>query len=299
MHRTAPGRHRSPELTLAATAAANPEWAPWLRLLERAQSATAPPWVIEIGLVPERGDAPLLDQAIIAVDTARLAAWTSDLLAAAAEEQPSTIGTTPIGRAEAIALLEAAIALDTDRLDDLAERRGEDAHRLAATMQLVAMPVLLAARARLAAEVPRGWGRGYCPVCGAWPAFAEVRGLERQRRARCGRCACDWRFDALHCPYCDERDHGQLTGLVVEGEEETRRVDTCKQCNGYLKALATLMAVPDEQVPIVDLESVELDLVATERGFARPDAPAVVMRVAVHDRDAIATNSDGRKWLLS
>src|SRR5690606_40048619 len=142
--------------------------------------------------------------------------------------------------------------------------------------------------------VPRGWGRGFCPVCGAWPAFAELRGLERERRVRCGRCACDWRFDLLQCPYCDERDHEQLGGLVVEGEEDTRRVDTCKRCGGYVKSLATLMPVPDEQVPIVDLEMVELDLVATERGFSRPDAPAVAMHLTVRDRREIDSQDDGR-----
>lgn len=297
MHRTASTRHRAPGLTLAATEAANPEWAPWLRLLGRAQAASSPPWVVEIGLSPENGEAPLLHDAVLALDTERLASWTSDLLAAAAPESGGASGIS--NRQEAIDLLEAAITLDADRLDALAERRGDDPHRLAASIQLVAMPILLACRSRLAADVQRGWGRGYCPVCGAWPAFAEIRGLERERRARCGRCACDWRFDVLQCPYCGEREHAKLAGLVVEGEEETRRVDTCKRCNGYLKSLATLMLVPDEQVPIVDLESVELDLVASERGFMRPDAPALTMRLTICDRADVDSPGDGRRWLLS
>jgi FdhE protein len=299
MHRTAPARHRAPGLTLAATEAANPEWAPWLRLLGRAQAAASPSWAIDIGIAPGDRAAPLLHDAIVALDIERLAHWTTELLAAAAPEERVASGMQAIGRPESIELLEAAIALDTDRLDALAERRDEDAHRLAAITQLVAMPVLLACRTRLAADIPRGWGRGFCPVCGAWPAFAEMRGLERERRARCGRCACDWRFDVLRCPYCDEREHAQLGGLVVDGEEDTRRVDTCKRCGGYLKSLATLLSVPADQVPIVDLESVELDLIATERGFARPDAPAVAMRVRICPRGEIDAHDDGRKWLLA
>ena len=299
MQRTAPARNRAPGLTLAATEAANPEWAPWLRLLGRAQAAASPAWLVHVGLAEDRGETPLLHEAVLAVDTARLASWTNELLSAAAPEQRATRGSAAIDRAISIELLEAAIALDADRLDALAERMGEEAPRLAATMQLVAMPVLLACRARLAAEILRGWGRGYCPVCAAWPAFAEIRGLQRERRARCGRCACDWRFDVLQCPYCGEREHDLLAGLVVEGEEETRRVDTCKRCGGYLKALAMLMAVPDQQVPIVDLESVELDLVANERGFARPEGPAVAMRIRVCDLREVTSGMDGRKWLFS
>lgn len=298
MQRTAPGRHRSPGVALAATEAANPEWAPWLRLLGRAQAASSPSWVVQIGLAERSNAAPLLDHAIITLDTDRLATWTTELLAAAAPDERAPSGNV-VNRAEAIELLEAAIALDADRLDALAERRNEDAHRQAASMQLVVLPILLACRRRLAQEIPRGWGRGFCPVCGAWPAFAEMRGLERERRHRCGRCASDWRFEMLRCPFCDERDHSQLGGLVVEGEEETRRVDTCKRCGGYVKAFATLGAVPDDEVPIVDLESVALDLVATERGFARPDTPGVALCVTVRDSAGMSSWADGRKWLLA
>jgi FdhE protein len=297
MHRTAAARNRSRGLTLEATAAANPEWAPWLGLLGRAQAATTPSWGITLGLAEPDDKAPLLHRAVVALDTERLAAWTSDLFAAAAPDDARE-HTARVDRADSVALLQAAIALDSDRLDAIAERRGEDAHRLGAVMQLVAMPILLGCRTALAGEIPRGWTRGYCPVCGAWPAFTELRGLERERRARCGRCAADWRFDVLRCPFCGERDHNRLAGFVVEGEEERRRIDVCRQCGGYLKGISTLMAVPDEAVPVLDLESVELDLVATERGFARPDGPAVAVQTRVGDRSDVRLRTDSRKWVF-
>ena len=297
MHRTTAARNRSRGLTLEATAAANPEWAPWLRLLGRAQAARTPAWSLTLGLAEPDDTSPVLHDAILALDSERLASWTSDLFGSAAtDEQRRSL--EPVDRAQAIALLEAAIALDADRLDAIAEQRADDPHRLAAVMQLVAMPILLTCRVRLASEVPRGWNRGYCPVCGAWPAFTELRGLERERRARCGRCASDWRFDVLRCPFCDERDHAQLSGLVVDGEEERRRLDVCKRCSGYVKGITTLMAVPDESVPVLDLESVELDLVATERGFARPDGPALSVHVKVCDRSDVRLRTDSRKWLF-
>lgn len=299
MQRTTAARHRSSGLRLEAAAAANPEWAPWLRLLARARAAARAGWSVALGITKVDASAPLLHDAVLALDTERLTAWTSEVFVAARSEEQSGKRPGSLDRAEAVTLLEAAIALDANRLDGMADRLNEDAHWLAAVTQLVSMPVLRACRARLQSEIPRGWTRGYCPACGTWPAFAELRGLERERRARCGRCACDWRFDVLRCPFCDERDHAQLGGLVVDGEEERRRVDTCKRCRGYLKGISTLMAVPDDDVPVVELETVELDLVATERGFTRPDGPAVPVALTVCDLSEVRLRSDARKWLFA
>jgi FdhE protein len=41
-----------------------------------------------------------------------------------------------------------------------------------------------------------------------------------------------------------------------------------------LKSLATLRAWAPDEVALADLASVELDLAALERGYARPDPPA-------------------------
>jgi FdhE protein len=160
------------------------------------------------------------------------------------------------------------------------------------------MPLLTVCRRRLTHELPHGWSHGYCAVCGAWPAFAEVRGLERERRARCGRCAFEWRFDVLRCPYCGEREHDKLSGLIIEGDE-TRRIDTCRSCGGYLKSLATLMAVPDDRVAVRDVETVELDLIAADRGFSRPADRGFAMSVSVIARGGREVPEDGRTWFLA
>lgn len=301
MQRTNAARHGSPSLTYSAVAAKNPEWGPWLRLLERAQDAAGAPWTVEIGLAADReAQAPLLHESSLAVDGPRIRDWLETMLHAAAADldDGGKLGSTQLDEADALRLFEAAIALDEPLLEQLADARGAAAAPLASVLQLAAMPILRACRRRLAAEVPQGWSHGYCPVCAAWPALAEVRGLERERRVRCGRCACDWKFAVLHCPFCDERDHGQLAGLVVEGSEETRRLDTCQSCHGYLKGVATLMAVPDERVAVLDLETLELDLVAADRGFARPTRRAFSTRLTLIGGSAQTAEGD-RKWLLS
>src|SRR5438552_1345771 len=62
--------------------------------------------------------------------------------------------------------------------------------------------LLRACGRQLQTHIPSGWSRGYCPVCGAWPVLAELRGLERTRCLRCGRCGVDWQRPWLACVYC-------------------------------------------------------------------------------------------------
>ena len=114
------------------------------------------------------------------------------------------------------------------------------------------------------------WPRGYCPVCGAWPSLAEIRGIERERRLRCGACAADWALPLLRCAYCDELDHEKLGALHAEGEEHLRRVETCESCHGYLKTVTTFDALTARALLLGDIATIELDLVARDRGYARP-----------------------------
>ena len=51
----------------------------------------------------------------------------------------------------------------------------------------------------------RNWSEGYCPLCGAWPALAEVRGIERSRYLRCGRCGAEWEAHVCLAPTAHDR----------------------------------------------------------------------------------------------
>jgi len=181
--------------------------------------------------------------------------------------------------AHPLPFLEAAICLDETRLADLAQADGADPGALGALMQLATMPLLHACGRSLAPQVPLDWASGYCPVCGAWPTLAEVRGLERTHRWRCGRCGGDWGLALLRCPYCGEADHQRLGSLTTEDDEATCTVDTCLTCRGYVKTRTVLQPTPPYAVVLEDLATVEWDLVALARGYRRPTPPGYALGV--------------------
>jgi FdhE protein len=112
-----------------------------------------------------------------------------------------------------------------------------------------------------------------------------MRSLDQTRRLRCGRCGSEWggRADWLSCAFCGEKNHDKLARLVLEGEPETLTVETCLECHGYLKSVTTLQPIPPFELLLQDLETVELDVAALERGFARPagDGFPLDLRVTV------------------
>ena len=73
--------------------------------------------------------------------------------------------------------------------------------------------------------------------------------------------------------FCDERGHAKLGALQPEGEEQLRRVETCETCHGYLKAVTTYGPLALRTLVLLDLTTVPLDLVAQDRGYARPARP--------------------------
>jgi len=125
------------------------------------------------------------------------------------------------------------------------------------------------------------WSNGYCPVCGAWPMLAEMRGLNREYWLRCGRCASEWQYNAGSCVFCGEEDHERLGYLAAENERESRRAVTCEECHGYVKTFASLGHLSVADIAAHDLSSVELDLAALEAGYSRPSATGFRLNVRV------------------
>lgn len=253
----------------AAAAPVEPAWRPWLELLGLAlDEARDPSWT---AIEPARDasaapGAPLLHGAAVRVDARRAKPFVGRLARVAGLGAGDTI--------DAIDSIRAAILRDEPALARLAAHSGVSVDVIAVIAQLAAVPVLHAAARALGERVTPAWQRGYCPVCGAWPALVEMRGIARDRRLRCAGCNADWQLPVLRCAFCDELDHRQLGSLLPEGEEQQRRVETCESCHGYLKAVTTLGALSARQVAIQDLATVPLDLVAQERGYARPARPA-------------------------
>jgi FdhE protein len=261
-----------------------PEAGPWLGVLSAALEECAnPAWdeaagatTLAVEIAP---GAPLLAGAHIAVDAALVERWVRRLLALAAETGSEAMplrAAAANGARDPLALLEAAINADDERLEARARLHGVDPDALRAAAALAAMPLLQALRRHFAAGADPLWSEGVCPICGGWPVVAEERGLERARRLRCGRCGGDWAQPGIRCPYCGVTGHEARAALVPEQEGKARRIETCAACRGYLKSVSTLRAWAGDEVALADLATVDLDLVALERDLTRPEARPLV-----------------------
>ena len=175
--------------------------------------------------------------------------------------------------AAADALAEAALAGAWEAVAELARALDLDEHLVRLVVDLAVQPALRAASAVVvpdaAAAGAAGWRRGICPACGAAPLLAELRGAQRERVMRCGRCAAAWEFPRGVCPGCGERDHRRLRLLHARGEEDFRRVSCCERCLTALKEVAVLSPLDATGLAEMDLATAALDFLAIERGHHR------------------------------
>ena len=288
MPRTATGLRADPATRLAELQRRHPEWQAWLQLVGEAERAVGdaawsrPPDSSHSDASP---GTPLLHGAMLRIDavTAQELLQRLTLIASDFEGAASLRRYRPKAE-DAVRLLSAAVRQDADKIAGVARVGELDIGALTSVAHLATLPLLRSAGQSLQDRIPEHWPHGYCPVCAAWPIFAERRGLDRSRRLRCGRCAAQWEVQWLYCIYCDERNHEQLATLEPEKQAETLKVETCASCNGYLKSIATLQGFPEFELLLQDLETVELDLVALERGYHRPLQSGFRLDIDIIDR---------------
>jgi FdhE protein len=158
---------------------------------------------------------------------------------------------------------------------------GADPAALQAIATLLPVPFLQACHRRWAHAIDRNWAEGYCPVCGAWAALGEVRGIERSRYLRCGCCGAGWEWQCLHCPYCRTTDHDALVVLVPENDRANAVVDGCRRCRGYVKTLTRLQGSPPASVLLDDLATVDLDVAALQQQYERPGGTGYPLTVTI------------------
>jgi len=262
---------------VAAVRRATPESDAWLTLLETALAESEDGAVWEAAVpspAPERPvKAPLLAHTRITLDARATRGWVRRLLTLALPGEARKV--------DEIALLDAALSHDDEALDALARAGGADPSVLRVAGQMALLPLLQACARRLAPDVPAAWWEGYCPVCGAWPAVAEYTGLERKRQLRCGRCGAGWAIPLLRCVYCDETHHDNLGYLTPEAGEQSRKIEVCNTCKGYLKAVTTVRPLAPWAILVDDLTTVPLDIAALERGYRRPERPGYALEARV------------------
>ena len=166
-------------------------------------------------------------------------------------------------------LAQAALAHDTQLIAAIARRLRVDEMALVTIADHATRPAVRAGAERVRTLIAEHqWNRGTCPACGALPLLAELRG-DGERWLRCGRCASAWSFARVGCPACGTHDHRKLGYLHLDGEREHRRADRCNACRRYVKAIAVLGPLGWEELLEADLATVDLDLIAAERGYSR------------------------------
>jgi len=180
------------------------------------------------------------------------------------------------GGIDAGSLLAASLARDQNAIRQGATHRGLAPDLVWLVAELAASPFVhrlqrtIADRADddapLAAALDR-WTHGYCAACGSWPALAEVAG--GRRVLRCSFCAAAWELNAYACIYCAEAGEAFVTAAPDE-ERKDRRVEVCATCGGYLKTVDVSELSPFPLLAIADLETMDLDVAAMERGYGRP-----------------------------
>jgi FdhE protein len=288
MQGTASGFRTDPSTRLAELERQRPEWRTWLCMLgevlesldDGEWSSPLPDGTSEVVCSTH----PLLYGRELLVDGHRLRDLMHRLLEIASGERTTSSLALRRYRPSAdmvLQLLAACIRHDRPAIGELAAAEGIDPNALETIAQLSALPLLQSCGRLLQLHVPISWDHGYCPICGSWPLLGEFRSLDRSRRLRCGRCAGDWKINWLRCPYCGETHHERLRSLVPESKLEALTVETCLHCRGYLKSIATLQAIPPFELLLRDLETVELDVAALDRGYARTMGAGIPMDVQV------------------
>jgi FdhE protein len=112
---------------------------------------------------------------------------------------------------------------------------------------------------------PENWQKGYCPICGNYPALA-ILDEEGRRQVVCSFCGHRWRISRVFCPFCETTDGSRLHYFYSE-EEKDLRVDACDSCRKYLKTVDSRQAARTIYPPLEQVASLHLDINARRKGY--------------------------------
>lgn len=108
------------------------------------------------------------------------------------------------------------------------------------------------------------WRYGRCPFCGWEPDFAVIT-PSAERRLICGRCAAQWAFESLTCPFCSNADRSRITSFATR--DGRYRVYGCDACKRYLKAYDGRHTTRPVLVAVDTIATLPLDAAAMQRGY--------------------------------
>src|SRR5438445_75564 len=200
MQRTAAGIGQERAARLDALERASPEWRPWVELLRATFQADADLAPAPEPLTPDARPrtpadiAPLLHGRTVRLDAGRLRSLVQRL--------GELVDLRRVAELGVVALAAAAVRQDSAVLERAARQAEIEPAAFETVLNLAVWPLLQACGRQLQTHIPSGWSRGYCPVCGAWPVLAGLRGprawsrdLRRVSRGAPGR----WRASG-HAP---------------------------------------------------------------------------------------------------
>lgn len=174
------------------------------------------------------------------------------------------------GELDLKAMLARALVLDRAGLTELARSWHVDLHLLETVSRFMLTPITWAYAAAVGQALDFStWYGGYCPACGAWPVLGELRGRDKTRYLRCGRCGMGWKFRRQQCLWCDNANQKELS-FLFDPDDPTWRVDVCDYCQGYIKTLITFDSLEAEMLLVHDLETMFMDHMAASKGYKRP-----------------------------
>lgn len=124
-------------------------------------------------------------------------------------------------------------------------------------------------------SIPENWLRGYCPICGSLPSLLLLEG-EGQRKSFCSWCGSQWPTLRFQCPQCDNRDHASLGYLYVEAEPHYH-VQYCQACGTYFKQIDIREKLYPPYLPLEELTTLHLDLLAQRAGWKQPASVSSVV----------------------
>lgn len=159
-------------------------------------------------------------------------------------------------------LFRAVLESDYAQVQETGESAGVNPQILALLLRLALRPALLQAALAAADLVDlKDWSYGHCPVCGRAPGLAEISGEGGARTLHCSVCETAWPYPRLRCPFCESDDFKALTYLKPE-QETWSQVEVCGNCGQYLKTLDLRELAGPIIVPLDDVATWHLDLVA-------------------------------------
>ena len=111
------------------------------------------------------------------------------------------------------------------------------------------------------------WEKHYCPVCGETASLASLDEQDGQRFLWCSYCTTGWHFRRLACLECGNINHEELKYFYLE-DDSNLQVHTCTKCKSYIKTVRRGV-IKQKNLPLIDAQTVCLDLLAEREGYRR------------------------------